>query len=169
MPTPTRPVASAVIGTVWGQQVHDYTFAPAGCIVSGAGIFMLTGNAYRDGSINTADEDPAGYLDAANDRVEVPTDGAGLYAIVLSAITLHGAASDETGIVVRLNGSEIGRVQAGQEDETEVSMNLTLIEPLTVGDQISLRCRQIGSGDRAAVAVRSLSLVRIGAELGAPS
>jgi hypothetical protein len=169
MPVPTRPVSAATIASEWGQQVHDYTFAPAGCRVSGVGIFMLTANAYRDGSVNTADEDPAGYLDAANDRVEVPADGAGLYLIILSAITDHGAASDETGIVMRLNGSEIGRVQVGNEDETEVSMQMTLVEPLTVGDQISLRCRQIGSGTRAAVAVRSLTLIRIGAELGAPS
>lgn len=169
MPVPSRPVTATTIASEWGQQVHDYTFAPAGCRVSGVGQFMLTGNAYRDLDLSVADEDPAGYLDVANSRVEVPTDGAGLYLIVLSAITDHGAASDETGIVLRVNGTEVGRVQVGNEDETDVSMQLTLIEPLTVGDQISLRGRQIGSGARAATAVRSLTLVRIGAELGAPS
>lgn len=170
MPIPSRPVDAAVIATEWGQYVHDYVFAPAGCRVEGVGQFMLTGNAYRDLALSTALEDPGGYLDAANDRIEVPTGGEGLYLIVLTAITDHGATSDESGIVMRLNGTEIARTQVAHEGETEISFPpIVAIEALTAGDQISLRGRQIGSGDRAATAVRSLTLVRLGSELGAPT
>jgi hypothetical protein len=170
MPIPSRPVTLTTIASEWGQYTHDYTFAPAGCIVSGVGQFMLTGNAYRDLALSVADDDPGGYLDATNWVVEVPADGAGLYLIVLSAITDHGDTADESGIVLRLNGTEIARTQVAHEGETEISFPpIVLVEPLTVGDQITLRGRQIGSGDRAATAVRSLTLVRLGAELGSPT
>ncbi len=169
MPTPTRPVASAVIGTVWGQQTHDYTFAPAGCIVSGADVVMLAAEAYRTLPLDTADEDPGGYLDAANDRVEVPADGAGLYLIVLRIQSDDGAAGDVTSVVLQLNGADIGRTNRENDGPTDVVIDLTVVEPLTTGDQVSVRARQFGSGARADVRVRALTLVRLGAELGAPS
>ena len=130
---------------------------------------MLDDNEYRDLAL-TVEDDPGGYIDTGSDVIEVPADGAGLYLIVLSAITDHGDTSDESGIVLRLNGAEIARTQVAHEGETEISFPpIVLVEPLTVGDQITLRGRQIGAGDRAATAVRSLTLVRVGAELGAPS
>ena len=169
MPVPTRPVAAAVIGSVWGQQVHDFTFAPAGCLVHGIGLTMLAANAYRDQDISLADDDPGGYLDAANDRVEVPADGEGLYLIVMRASTLNGDAGDETGIVLRINGTETARVQVGNEGTTRVAFSLTIVEMLSAGDQISLRSRHIGGGSVAGVTLESLALVRLRYEMGAPS
>lgn len=169
MPIPTRPVTAAAVAAEWGQQIHDYTFAPAGCIAEGNPVTMLTGNAYRDLPLDITVEDPGGYHDAGAHKIEVPADGAGLYHIILWASTVDGSAADETGIVVRLNGSEIARTQAGQEGATAVTLGVSLVEPLTVGDEITLRVRQIGAGARADVHVRSLTVVRIGAELGAPS
>lgn len=169
MPIPTRPVSGAVIGSVWGIGVHDFTFAPAGCILSGGDVAMLAAQAYRDLPIVTADEDPGGYLDAANLRAEVPADGEGLYLIVLRVNSDDGAATDETSVILRVNGVEAGRATAGNEGATDVTLELTLIEPLSVGDQISVRARQLGVGDRADVRVRSLSMVRLGYELGSPT
>lgn len=165
---PTRPVTGASIASVWGQQVHDYTFAPAGSTISGGAVTMLAGDAYRDLPMDTAIDDPGGYLDAGANRLEVPTDGEGLYLIVLSCSTDDGDASDETGVVLRVNGSEIARSQVGNEGSTVVTFGIVALEDLSVGDLISVRARQIGGGADASVHIRRLSIVRVGAELGAP-
>src|SRR5687768_12783547 len=114
MPVPTRPVSGAVIGSVWGQQVHDFTFAPAGCIVNGSVVTMLAAEAYRDLPIDAAADDPGGYLDAGNLRVEVPADGEGLYLIVMRVESDNGASGDLTSIDLRLNGASIGRANREQ-------------------------------------------------------
>ena len=90
MPLPTRPVADATIETDWGQAIHDYTFAPAGCLVSGSAVSMPSGGTLATLDLSTADDDPGGYLDAANDRIVIPTDGEGLYAISAHVNTVNG-------------------------------------------------------------------------------
>jgi hypothetical protein len=165
---PTRPVTGASIASVWGQQVHDFTFAPAGCTVSGGAVTMLAGDAYRDLPIDTAVDDPGGYADVGANRLEIPTDGDGLYLIVLWCSTDDGDAGDETGVVLRVNSTEIARAQVGNEGSTVVTLGVTALEDLSVGDLISVRARQIGGGADASVHIRRLSIVRVGAELGAP-
>jgi hypothetical protein len=165
---PTRPVTGAAIASVWGQEVHDYTFAPAGCTVTGGAVVMLAGDAYRDLPIDTAVDDPGGYADLGNNRLEVPTDGDGLYLILVSCSTDDGDAGDETGVVLRLNGTEIARAQVGNEGSTVVTFPIMAVEDLSVGDLLSLRARQIGGGADASVHIRRMTIVRIGAELGSP-
>ena len=71
MPLPDRPVAGADIETEWGQAVHDYTFAPSGCRCTG-GAVSVTSSTPVVLPIDTATEDPGGYVDTAANNVEVP-------------------------------------------------------------------------------------------------
>ena len=168
MAPPTRPVSGASIASVWGQQVHDYTFAPAGCDVAGAGVVMLASAATRTLPIDTAAQDPGGYMDAGSNRLEVPTDGEGLYLIVLRASTINGATTDETRVFIQVNGSPIGVATIGNEGGTTLSLPLVVFADLDVGDLITVHGYQAGSGARATVGITSLAIVRLGAEFGAP-
>lgn len=168
MPTPTRPVSGASIASDWGQAVHDYTFAPAGAHVSGAAVNMLAAAAARTLPLDTPVSDPGGYLDATNDRLEVPTDGEGLYLFHARVGTINGASSDETRLSLRVNGTQVATATVENDGAVSVSIPLTAVLVLTAGDLVDIRAWQIGSGARAAVTVASLVLVRLGAELGAP-
>src|SRR6185295_14616005 len=89
MPLPDRPVSHASIESVWGQAVHDYTFAPLGTSVHGA-TGVTVGSTFAGLPMDTVDDDPGGWLGA--DLIEVPTGGEGLYLgaaffVVTSATT----------------------------------------------------------------------------------
>jgi hypothetical protein len=167
MPVPTRPVDGAEIATDWGQEVHDHTFAPAGCRVSSsAPVEMAPAAAYTNMPLDTAEDDPGGWLDAANDRIVVPADRGGLYLMTTRAISDNGEDTDETRVQTRVNGAEVFRTQLGNEGATAVHHVGALILALTAGDIITVRALQVGSGDRADVEVRELAIVRLGAEIG---
>lgn len=168
MPAPTRPVTGASIASVWGQAVHDASFAPVGCIVQGGLVSMLSGQAYRTLPLDTAHDDPGGWLDASNDRLEVPDDAEGLYLIHLYAKSDNGDAGDATGVVLRVNTTELGRSQMQNEGTQDVILTVTTITELSAGDLITVRARQIGTEDDASVQVNRLYVVRLGYEMGAP-
>jgi hypothetical protein len=85
MPLPSRPVSGTTIDSEWGQAVHDYTFAPSGCQASGGAVTVSTSAVQLP--IDTAVDDPGGYVDIAGDRIVIPTGGDGLYNLSLSANT----------------------------------------------------------------------------------
>lgn len=170
-PLPSEPVAGATIATDWGVQIHGYTFAPAGAQVhSGAARAMGAGNpsTLLKLHLDVADEDPGGYLDAANDQLEVPTDGGGLYLVSVTFRTDNGADTDETNVRLRINGADTGFAQVGNEGATAVFGTILVATILAAGDIISVYARQIGSGSRADVDVIDCTVVRIGAEFGNP-
>jgi hypothetical protein len=166
MPVPTRPVDDAVIATAWGQEVHDYTFAPAGCKVGGAAVEMLTGGTFRVLPLDTALDDPGGWLNAAADRVDVPTDRAGLYVITVAARTQFGSSADKTRIRLRVNGIQVGLAIEDQSGSTSIPIILSGIVELSAADQVDVWAQQVGSGTRSDVNVETLTLVRVGSELG---
>lgn len=170
MPVPDRPIDAAEIATEWGQQVHDYTFAPAGCRVGGGVVAAPTSNAWATLPIDTAVDDPGGYADLSNNRLEVPDGGAGLYLVVGRFASDDGDADDLCQFQLQVNGSEVAtsptRQQAGA---TVVSEYITTFVPLEVGDLVTARGRQIGSGDRAELNITRLEIVRLGYEYGAPT
>lgn len=170
MPVPSRPVTLTTIASAWGQWVHDFTFAPAGCIVNGASaLAMLSAGAYRKLNLDNAVSDPGGYLVAASDQLEVPADGGGLYLIQVNADSDNGATSDETNIRLQINGVDRAKDQLAQEGSTAVTLDVTWVGMISAGDIISVRARQVGSGDRADVRITSLTMVRLGDEMGAPT
>src|SRR5678815_750467 len=82
MPLPSRPVSITTIDSEWGQAVHDWTFAPAGCHVRNSGT--VTKNSTPGIlPLTEAVDDPGGWLDAANNQVIVPADKGGLYLCLL--------------------------------------------------------------------------------------
>lgn len=170
MPVPSRPVTLTSVASVWGQWLHDFTFAPAGCIASGsAALAMLSAGAYRKLNLDVADEDPGGYVVGASDQIEVPTNGGGLYQCLVQGFTDNGEADEQTNVQLQINGSTVAAAQVVQDGGTSVIWNISWGGLLAAGDIVSLRARQIGSGDRADVQMSNLMLVRIGDEMGAPT
>lgn len=170
MPVPDRPVSLASVDSVWGQQVHDYTFAPAGCRCTGGDVAAPSSDAWATLPIDTASEDPGGYVDTSGNRLEVPAGGAGLYLVIIRAASDDGDASDFAQFRLMINGAEFVRSPTRpQQGATVVSEYLTTSAPLEVGDLVTVQGRQIGSGTRAALSLTNLQIVRLGFELGAPT
>lgn len=167
MPTPTRPVSGAPIASAWGQPVHDDTFAPKGSKVTGAVVAMLAGAAWRFLPMDTAESDPGGWLDAVNDRLQVPVGAEGLYTGFVWCTSDDGATSDSTRVAVLVNGVEVGRANELQEGADAITLVIPLLETFAAGDLITVRALQVGTGARANVRMRRLSFVRLGRELGA--
>jgi hypothetical protein len=165
MPTPTEPVSGASIASAWGSSIHNYVYNPAGFIGSGDAVTMLTAEAYRDLPLD-ATSDPGTWYDSGNDRAIVPSDGAGLYVIVATCISDGGATTGTTGVVLRRNGSEIGRAQADNEGSNDVGLTITALEALEEGDIISLRARNLGTGTLPTVYIRRLTIIKLGNEIG---
>src|SRR5690349_10082019 len=95
MAIPTRPVSGASIESEWGQQVHDYTFAPAGCELTTATTRVVNGTpGGQHCHLDVATDDPGGYLDAAGDQAVIPAAGAGLYTVFLALDSVNGSAGD---------------------------------------------------------------------------
>lgn len=169
MPTPpTRPVDGAEIATEWGQAVHDGVFAPHGVEVSGADVSQLAGSlTLRTLPLDTAVDDPGGWLDAPNDRLVVPADHGGQYLCLAWVRTDEGAATDETRAFLYVNGAEVARQTVGQEGAAAIPCKIVDLVSLTAGDLIQVKTYQIGTGTRATVGVVSLKLMWQGHELGA--
>lgn len=169
MAVPTRPIDDADIETGWGQNVHDRVFTPAGAHLSGNAVTMAGAAGVSTLDLSTADDDPGGYLDAANDRAVVPDDGEGLYILSVYANTVDGASTDRTRIFLQVNGSNIGQAIEDCSGGTNVAINVTTIVSLVATDQVRVRAQQLGSGARADVSLQALHLHRTGAEYGAPT
>jgi hypothetical protein len=164
MPTPTEPVSGATIASTWGSTIHRYVFTPAGFIGgTGGAVTMLAGEAYTDIPFD-ATSDPGTWY--SSDTAVVPSDGAGLYLIVASLVSDGGATTGTTGVVLRRNGSEIGRAQADNEGSNDVGLTITALELLDDADVISLRGRNLGTGTRPDVYVRKLTIIKLGNEIG---
>lgn len=171
MDVPTRPVASADIETQWGQAIHDATFAPGGCLAkSGSPRTMGAGNPSSFLKLNLDDalDDPGGYLAAASDQIEVPTNGGGLYLWLVAWNTDNGEDGGETNVQLRINGDAVAAGQIGQEGAVAVKQATFWAGVLSDADVLSVYARQIGTGDRADVHVIHSLLTRLGAELGGP-
>jgi hypothetical protein len=169
MPLPTRPVSLAAIASEWGQQVHDYTFAPAGVLVSGGALAAPAANAWGTLPIDTAVDDPGGYADTANNRLEIPAEGAGLYFCRVRVSSDDGDADDRSQIRLTINGTEVYRNTETQEGGDIITLYIGATIDVTVGDLVRVQARQVGSGTRAEFVLTGLELIRLGFERGAPS
>lgn len=169
MPVPTRPVDGAEIATEWGQAVHDYTFAPTGCEVNGGVVAMAAAAANTILPIDTGNDDPGGWLDAANDRIEAPDDAEGLYIVRPFVAAVDGGGSDEIVAELLFNGTNILRMGPVESlGATTIPVTGVTWVRIVPGDIMQVRARQVGSGARADVDLRSLLVMRVGAELGTP-
>ena len=166
MPIPTRPVSHADIATDWGQAIHDDTFAP-----KGTSLYSVTTRSISTSALglflDTADDDPGGWLDSANNRAEVPTDLDGLYLITATVDSVNGTAGDFTRIFLLVNGTAIASAIAINEGGTHVTAAIADIVTLTAGDLIALQAQKRGSGSNITAYITKLKIVRLGRELGA--
>jgi len=169
MPTPTRPVTGASIASEWGQAVHDYAFAPAGCKVTGGQVSQAAAEGLIILPLDTAVDDPGGYADLANNRLEIPPDGDGIYHVI-GKIAANDGDTDIGRAWLYVNGVQSSVSPVAQYDGgiTIITTLLDVVE-LAEGDLLTIRSRQYGSGDRADVWVASLIILRVGAEFGAPT
>lgn len=167
MPIPDRPVSGASIESVWGQQIHDYTFAPAGCEVAGGGTTLGTTIAALDLSVTV--DDPGGFHDAANDRIEIPTDKGGLYLLTARAKSGDGTTGQSARLALLLNGSYIAFANIELETALVTPFApIACVLTLSAGDIISFGVLRFGGGGAGAyVNMESCQLVRIGAAYGA--
>lgn len=165
MPVPDRPVDGAPTATDWGQEIHDRVFAPAGVECHGAGVTVTT--TVTQIPLDTADQDPGGFLDAAGDRLVIPTDREGIYDVICRLDVTSGVDGDGVRGYVRRNGGEITR---GYEDsETGAQSILTMVTNagFVAGDVVTVHAKKKGSGANPTVLVSRLIILRRGQEIGA--
>ena len=169
MPLPDRPVSHASIESVWGQQIHDYTFAPAGCHGNGSAN-VAVGTTLSKMTLGTAVDDPGGFMDVANNQIEVPTGGEGLYTLCVSMNTVSGSAGAGFGTraVVRLNGSAIATGKEDNNGGSNVVFNVPWTGTLSAGDILEVYAQRIGGGTSPTVTINDFTMYRVGAEFGAP-
>ena len=163
MPDPTRPVAGAPIESEWGGAVHDSVFTPKGCRVAG-GASSAVGTSFAQLQLNTAVDDPGGWL--ASDTLTVPVAGGGLYDYSIDVQTDNGSAGELTKVQLRVNGSAFLTFRIDNEGTTAVTDGRAGLVPLSAGDVVNVYAAKTGGLDPD-VLVRSLALVRRATELGA--
>lgn len=166
MPIPDRPVSGELIEAEWGQEVHDRTFAPKATLVHGTAS-TLTGTSSVQLDLSTGDDDPGGWLDAANDRLVVPSGADGLYDMFVRATSTSGEDGTSVRIYLMLNGSEYVRFQEDCDTGIQITISGSPHIDLTAGDVLTVRGQRIGATPAPQVTVARLSLVRQGDERGA--
>lgn len=168
MPLPDRPVAGADIETLWGQEVHDYTFAPKGAELTTATTRTVdtTAGGFHC-HLDVAVDDPAGFLDIANDQAVVPSGAEGLYLMILRLDTVNGDVGTQTRAWIYLNGATHSSGIEDNNGGTHVIVTVPVIIALTAGDIVRVYAQRKGTGTNPTVFVKSLHMVRLGAEYGA--
>lgn len=171
MALPTRPVSGASIESTWGQAVHDYTFAPAGCRAhSGSATTLPNSLATVKINLDVADDDPGGYVDTANDQVEIPTNGEGLYHLSVRCTQTSGTGSAWR-FKIFINGSIYTHINFDVNSDGSQTQNAIGIDlpDMAAGDIVSIHGNKIGaSGPDPNVSITHFQLRRVGAEYGAP-
>ena len=167
MPIPDRPVSGELIESEWGQAVHDDTFAPKGCRVSGSSAVNIS-TTYAGLPMDTGDDDPGGWLDGANDRIEVPTGADGLYTLNMQYRTTTGTDGQTVLCSYAINGTPTAAAVVNCLTGQSPQVNLNGVETLSAGDIITVQGRKLASGGATpTLQLMSLTIVRIGQELGA--
>jgi len=160
---PTRPVDGAATETEWGQAVHDAVFTPRGCRVAG-GATVAVGTTFEQLQLNTAVDDPGGWL--ASDHITVPTGGTGLYDYGLIVRTDNGESDERTRVQLRVNGGSVSSFFIEQNGATSETDGRTGLMHLDAGDVITVYAAKTGGLDPD-VDVLSLYVIRRGDEMGA--
>lgn len=161
MPDPTRPVAGAPIDTDWGQQIHDRVFQPKGTRVHCApGGASSVGATYEQLAIDTADDDPGGWL--GSDELEVPTGAGGLYDYHLRC-NADGSDGEAVRVELRVNGTGYASPRFAL-DSSVVSVPINGLIDLSAGDVITVYAR---ASDTTSVRVTQLDFVIRGTSIGA--
>jgi hypothetical protein len=166
MAIPDRPVSGELIESEWGQAVHDRVFAPKATLVHGTAS-TLTGTTSVQLDLSTGDDDPGGWLDAANDRLVVPTGADGLYDMFVRATSTSGVDGQSIRIYLQLNGTGYTTFQSDCDTGIQISITGSGHIQLSAGDVLTVRGQKIGGGANPQVGVTHYSLICQGDERGA--
>lgn len=162
MPDPTRPVAGAPIDTDWGQQIHDRVFEPRGTRVHAApGSGSSVGTTFAQLQLDTADDDPGGWL--GSDELEVPTGAGGLYSYTLR-VNVDGDNNEAVRLEMRVNGSAFLSERRPLEADVMLFVYPGLVN-LSAGDILQVWARASEAG--TAVRVLQFDLLIQGTSIGA--
>jgi hypothetical protein len=85
--------------------------------------------------LNTADDDPGGFLDAANDRLVIPTGGAGLYAIS-ATVSVSGATGNYRWYISTSDGN--ATFSSSHSTSNAHAQTCTMVAELAEGETISV-------------------------------
>lgn len=140
MPTPDRPVSGASIESAWGQGVHDRVFAAKGALCSGNAT-SINDASDQTLPIDTALDDPGGWVDTANNRLVVPTGGEGIYLLLADFSATTGAVGSETRGSIYVNGSKVTAAVEQNEAGGTIRWTAITIEDLVAGDIITATAR----------------------------
>ncbi len=167
MALPTRPVSGAPIESAWGQVIHDRVLAAAGC-----DLYDTTPHNVNSTSsqlyLGLAHDDPGGYLDAANNRAEVPTDGEGLYLIIATVNGVNGTAGEQFRVFILLNGTNVASGVATSAGGTNIRLSVPTMQALTATDQLEVWGQRVGSGTTPTLTVPQFTMLRLTDSYGAP-
>ena len=163
MPDPTRPVVDAPTAQEWGAAVHDAVFTPRGVRVAG-GATVAVGTAFEQLQLNTAVDDPGGWL--ASDKITIPSGATGLYEYWLEVRTDNGDADERTRVQLRVNGGNVKAFFIDQDGATSITDGRSGLLALDALDEITVYAAKTGGLDPD-VDVISLAILRRGTEIGA--
>jgi hypothetical protein len=163
---PTRPVSGATIAAEWGQAVHDATFAPKG-FAAHSTTSSAVGSAFVGVNFDIADDDPGGWLDAANDRAVAPAGSDGEYIVFANINTVSGTDGDLTMGAIYINGAIALSGFAANDGGTNVPCTVSGFLEITAGDIIQIKGRKRGAGSNPTLTLTSFKMVRAGEEFGA--
>lgn len=162
MPDPTRPVAGAPVDADWGQQVHDRVFQPKGVRAhQDVGGHSTVGSTYEQLGIDTADDDPGGWL--GSDKLTVPSGGGGLYSYNIR-VNASGDDGEAARIEIRVNGTGYVNPRFSLESGGVMTLPLNGLLEVSAGDEITVWGRASASTDLRVV---QADLVIVGTSIGA--
>ena len=167
MTVPDRPVSGASIESVWGQAVHDRVFAAFGAACTGGGLSV------NDASeqvlpIDTATDDPGGWVDTTNNQLVVPTGKGGLYLLAVNAQAVTGAAGSKSRISLYFNGTRQISASEDNAGATTIYWGVMHLAVLAAGDIIQVTARLINDvGANPTVTLAGLNVIFISDGRGA--
>jgi hypothetical protein len=160
MPDPTRPVSGAPIASDWGQKIHDNVFQPKG-VRSRHNTTQTVGTTFEQLAINTADDDPGGWL--ASDTLTVPSGAGGLYGFFIK-VAANDTDTRSFRIEFRVNGTAYGS-QRYDHAGTFISVSFSGLVELAAGDQLEVWARN--SSGTAPMGVAQFDFILHGTSIGA--
>lgn len=167
MTMPDRPDPGEATLADWGQPVHDAVFTPKGAICTGGAVGVVTSStASTQLPIDSALDDPGGWVDTVNNRMVAPADSDGLY-IVMAAFNSVGGTQDDgvRGIVAR-NGVTLATALAESDGGVNVVWNIVMLLQVAEGDVLTFHGQCRGSGATPNVSLNRGAVLRVGYAIG---
>jgi hypothetical protein len=164
MTMPDRPDPGEVTLASWGQAVHDALFTPKGAICSGAAV--ACGSTPTALPIDSALDDPGGWVDTVGNRMVAPVDSDGLYVLMAAFNSVGGTADAAIRGAVNVNGVQRATALSQSDGGVNVVWNIVMLLQLVAGDVLTFTGANRGGGATPNISLISGAVVSIGVALG---